>query len=64
MLLPLEQALSVCFATADALDRAENDGDKQAAALVRVLTPVLKLRATRDARKVCGETASPTSVLR
>ena len=55
MLLPLEQALSVCFATADALDRAENDGDKQAAALVRVLTPVLKLRATRDARKVCGD---------
>ena len=55
MLLPLEQALSVCFATADALDRAEHDGDKHAAALVRVLTPVLKLRATRDARKVCGD---------
>jgi hypothetical protein len=55
MVLPLEQALSLCFATADALDRAETDGDKHAAALVRVLTPVLKLRATRDARKVCGD---------
>ena len=54
MLLPLEQALSMCFATADALDRAEA-GEKDAAALVRILTPVLKLRATRDARKVCGD---------
>jgi acyl-CoA dehydrogenase len=48
MLIPVEQALSLCFATADALDR-------DAAALVRILTPVLKLRATRDARKVCGD---------
>jgi alkylation response protein AidB-like acyl-CoA dehydrogenase len=54
MLLPLEQALSMCFATADALDRAEA-GEKDAPALVRILTPVLKLRATRDARKVCGD---------
>jgi alkylation response protein AidB-like acyl-CoA dehydrogenase len=52
MLLPLEQALSVCFATADALDRAQLDGKTD---LVRILTPVLKLRATRDARKVCGD---------
>ena len=56
MLLPLEQALSMCFATADALDQAEQPpGDKSAAALVRILTPVLKLRATRDARRVCGD---------
>ena len=55
MLLPLEQALSMCFATADALDRAEAGDEKDAAALVRILTPVLKLRATRDARKVCGD---------
>jgi hypothetical protein len=63
MLLPLEQALSLCFATADALDRADGGeapasgalAAKDAAALVRILTPVLKLRATRDARKVCGD---------
>ena len=54
MLLPMEQALSLCFATADALDRAETDAGS-AAALVRILTPVLKLRATRDARKVCAD---------
>jgi len=58
LMLPLEQALSMCFATADALDRAESGqgGDAtDAAVLVRILTPVLKLRATRDARKVCGD---------
>jgi len=55
MMVPMEQALSLCFATADALDRAETGNDKDAAALVRMLTPVLKFRATRDARKVCGD---------
>jgi acyl-CoA dehydrogenase len=55
MLLPLEQALSLCFITADALDRAELQGRQDAAALLRILTPVLKFRATRDARKVCGD---------
>ena len=55
MMVPMEQALSLCFATADALDRAEAGEDKDAAALVRMLTPVLKFRATRDARKVCGD---------
>ena len=55
MLLPLEQALSMCFLTADALDRAEIGGSQQAAALLRILTPVLKFRATRDARKVTGD---------
>ena len=54
MLLPLEEALSMCFATADALDRAEG-GSQEAALLLRLLTPVLKFRATRDARKVCGD---------
>ena len=54
MMLPVEQALSLCFMTADALDRAEA-GSQEAAALVRILTPVLKFRATRDARKVCGD---------
>lgn len=55
MLLPLEQALSLCFVTADALERAEQQGSQEAAALVRILTPVLKYRSTRDARKVCGD---------
>src|SRR6476660_3011231 len=54
IMLPVEQALSLCFMTADALDRAEA-GSQDAAALVRILTPVLKFRATRDARKVCGD---------
>jgi acyl-CoA dehydrogenase len=55
MLLPLEQALSMCFVTADAMDRAERQTSQQAATLLRILTPVLKFRATRDARKVCGD---------
>ena len=42
------------FLTADALDRAEA-GSQDAAALLRILTPTLKFRATRDARKVCGD---------
>src|SRR3954449_7286863 len=54
ILLPVEQALSMSFLTADALDRAEA-GSQDAAALLRILTPTLKFRATRDARKVCGD---------
>src|ERR1043166_9316112 len=54
MILPVEQALSLCLTTADALDRAEA-GSQEAAALLRILTPVLKFRSTRDARKVCGD---------
>ena len=52
--LATEQALSMSFLTADALDRAEA-GSLDAAALLRILTPTLKFRATRDARKVCGD---------
>jgi hypothetical protein len=52
--LPTEQGLSMSFLTADALDRAEA-GSQDAAALLRILTPTLKFRATRDARKVCGD---------
>lgn len=55
MMLPIEQALSVCFMTADALERAEIGGSQDAAALLRILTPTLKYRSTRDARKVCGD---------
>jgi alkylation response protein AidB-like acyl-CoA dehydrogenase len=54
IMLATEQALSMSFITADALDRAEA-GSQDAAALLRILTPTLKFRATRDARKVCGE---------
>jgi acyl-CoA dehydrogenase len=52
--LAIEQALSMSFLTADALDRAEA-GSQDAALLLRILTPTLKFRATRDARKVCGD---------
>ena len=52
--LATEQGLSMSFLTADALDRAEA-GSQDAAALLRILTPTLKFRATRDARKVCGD---------
>ena len=54
IMLSTEQALSMSFITADALDRAEA-GSQDAAALLRILTPTLKFRATRDARKVCGD---------
>jgi acyl-CoA dehydrogenase len=54
IMLATEQALSLSFLTADALDRAEA-GSQDAAALLRILTPTLKYRATRDARKVCGD---------
>jgi acyl-CoA dehydrogenase len=54
IMVATEQALSMSFLTADALDRAEA-GSQDAAALLRILTPTLKFRATRDARKVCGD---------
>jgi len=55
LLLPIEQALSVCFITASTLDRAEQGRSQEAALLLRILTPTLKFRSTRDARKVCGD---------
>src|SRR6201988_1131283 len=54
IMLPTEQALAMIFLPADPLDRAEA-GSQDAAALLRILTPTLKFRATRDARKVCGD---------
>ena len=56
--LPSEQALSMSMFTADALDEAEYPGRGQAneaRAVLRLATPVLKLRATRDARRVTGD---------
>jgi alkylation response protein AidB-like acyl-CoA dehydrogenase len=58
IMLPAEQALSMCFFTAAALDAAERGGagrDNEAAAVLRLATPVLKMRATRDARKVTSD---------
>src|SRR3546814_514649 len=48
-----EQARSVMFQTAVALANAEQNAD--AAALARILTPLIKFRACRDARKVTGD---------
>jgi len=54
ILLPTEAALSMVFFTADALHRSDG-GDCSAAPLVRILTPLLKFRTCRDARKVTGD---------
>jgi hypothetical protein len=54
MILPAEEALSVALFTADCLDRADA-GEAEAQALRRILTPLIKLRACRDARKVTGD---------
>jgi acyl-CoA dehydrogenase len=52
--LPAEQARSMMFQTAEALRRADA-GEPGAYALLRVLTPLLKFRACRDARQVTGD---------
>ena len=54
MILPTEAALSVALFTADCLDRADA-GEAEAQTLRRILTPLIKLRACRDARKVAGD---------
>jgi alkylation response protein AidB-like acyl-CoA dehydrogenase len=54
MILPAEEALSVALFTADCLDRADA-GEAEAQALRRILTPLIKLRACRDARHVTGD---------
>jgi alkylation response protein AidB-like acyl-CoA dehydrogenase len=47
IMVPTEQALSMAMLTAHVMDRA-GTGDNQAAALLRILTPLIKLRACRD----------------
>ena len=47
IMLPTEQALSMYAFSADAMGRAQ-DGDRRAADLLRILTPVYKFRACRD----------------
>lgn len=54
LLLPSEQARTMVFQTAEALRRADT-GDAQALRLARILTPLIKFRACRDARKVTGD---------
>ncbi|MEZ5850916.1 MAG: acyl-CoA dehydrogenase family protein [Hyphomicrobiaceae bacterium] len=47
ILVPTEQALSMSMTTAAAMDR-ETAGDNRAKQLLRILTPLMKLRACRD----------------
>jgi alkylation response protein AidB-like acyl-CoA dehydrogenase len=54
MLVPMEQARSMAFLTADALRRSDA-GEEGAYAELRILTPLLKFRACRDARRVTGD---------
>jgi acyl-CoA dehydrogenase len=54
MLLWTEQARTMMFLTADALARADA-GDAAGARLARIMTPLIKFRACRDARRVTGD---------
>lgn len=51
MMLPSEQARSMYMHLANCMGRADA-GDEEAYKLVRILTPLIKFRACRDARKV------------
>lgn len=59
MQLSAEQSLSLWAFAADALDRSEGYGgaapSQEAKAILRIATPVLKFRATRDGRRVTGD---------
>ena len=60
LLLPTEQARTMVLQTAEALRRADageanSAGEADAKALARILTPLIKFRACRDARKVTGD---------
>jgi alkylation response protein AidB-like acyl-CoA dehydrogenase len=54
MLMRAEQARTMAFQAAEAMRRADA-GDAHAARLLRILTPLLKFRACRDARGVVGD---------
>lgn len=54
LMVPTEQARSMLFQTADALRRADA-GEAGAYPLARILTPLIKFRACRDARRVTGD---------
>lgn len=52
--LPTEQARTMMFQAADALRRSDAR-DADGSALLRILTPLFKFRACRDARRVTGD---------
>jgi len=54
MALRTEQARTMVFQTADALARADRERG-EAAVLARIMTPLIKFRACRDARVVTGD---------
>lgn len=54
IMLWAEQARTMMFLTAEALHRA-NEGDAEGEKLARIMTPLIKFRACRDARKVTGD---------
>lgn len=55
--LASEQSMSMWAFVANQLDIVERGGigSNQANAIARLATPILKMRATRDARQVCGD---------
>ena len=57
IMLPTEQARCMVFQAAQALQRSDAGGEDAAGAyaLTRLLTPLIKFRACRDARKVTGD---------
>jgi hypothetical protein len=54
LMVPTEQARSMLFQTAEALRRSDA-GEPGAYPLARILTPLIKFRACRDARRVTGD---------
>lgn len=54
MMVWTEQARSMMFQTAAAMARADA-GDETGRGLLRIMTPLIKFRACRDARKVTGD---------
>ena len=53
MAVTTEQARTMVFQTAQALEAADRDASKRP--LMRIMTPLIKFRACRDARKVAGD---------
>ena len=53
MALATEQARTMVYQTAQALAAADQDSSKRP--LMRIMTPLIKFRACRDARKVAGD---------
>ena len=54
LMLPAEQARSMMLLAAQLLARADG-GDEVARKLIRIVTPLIKFRACRDARRVTGD---------